>query len=118
MPSELIVRICRNRDIIQIEEQHTLLESHPMSPKVLEEGALIFWFHSYDARHEKRASVHVGKGSQNDHRDAKVWLEPEILLAKPGRSLKSHELNHALEVIKQNYDYLKGEWQAYKQKAR
>ena len=38
-----------------------------MSPKVLEAGGLIFWFHSYDALHEKRASVHVGKGSQDDH---------------------------------------------------
>jgi len=37
-----------------------------MSPKVLEADGLIFWFHSYDALHEDRASVHVGKGSQND----------------------------------------------------
>jgi hypothetical protein len=26
-----------------------------MSPKVLQEGDLIFWFHSYDARYEERA---------------------------------------------------------------
>jgi hypothetical protein len=43
-----------------------------MSPKVLEVGALIFWFHSYDALHEDRASVHVGKGSQDDYNDAKI----------------------------------------------
>jgi len=49
-----------------------------MSPKVLEERGLIFWFHSYDALHEDRASVHVGKGSQDDRNDAKIWLEPEI----------------------------------------
>lgn len=30
-----------------------------MSPRVLAEGALIFWFHSHDALHENRASVHV-----------------------------------------------------------
>ena len=29
-----------------------------MSPKVLEEGSLIFWFHSYDTLQEDRASVH------------------------------------------------------------
>ena len=43
-----------------------------MSPKVLREGELIFWFHSYDALYENRASVHVGKGSQNDCNDAKI----------------------------------------------
>ena len=32
-----------------------------MTPKVLAEGVLIFWFHSYDARYEDRASVHVGR---------------------------------------------------------
>jgi hypothetical protein len=37
-----------------------------ISPKVLEAGSLIFWFHSHDARFEDRASVHVGKGSQDD----------------------------------------------------
>jgi len=45
-----------------------------MSPKVLEEGGLIFRFHSYDALHENRASVHVGKGTQDDLHDAKIWL--------------------------------------------
>jgi len=43
-----------------------------MSPKVLQEEDLIFWFHSYDARYEERASVHVGKGSQDDCNDAKL----------------------------------------------
>ena len=38
-----------------------------MSPKVLQDGSLILWFHSYDARFEDRASVHVGKGVQDDY---------------------------------------------------
>jgi hypothetical protein len=37
----------------------------------------------YDARYEERASVHVGKGSQHDFTDAKIWLEPEIEVARP-----------------------------------
>lgn len=85
-----------------------------MSPKVLQEGNLIFWFHSYDALHEDRASVHVGKGVQNDHNDAKVWLEPEIEVARPGRTLREYELNRALKVIGQNRDYLLEEWNGYK----
>jgi hypothetical protein len=85
-----------------------------MSPKVLQEGDLIFWFHSYDARYEERASVHVGKGSQDDYNDAKIWLEPEIEVAKPGRTLRRHELNRALQVIKRHHDYLLEEWHGYK----
>lgn len=89
-----------------------------MSPKVLEEGALIFWFHSYDARYENRASVHVGKNSQDDENDAKIWLEPLIEIARAGRILRKHELNRALKVIKQNQDYLLEEWHGYKRRAR
>ena len=88
-----------------------------MSPKVLEEGPLIFWFHSYDARHEERASVHAGKGSQDDYNDAKIWLEPEIQVARSGRTLRSHELSRAIEVIRQNHDYLLEEWHGYKRRA-
>jgi hypothetical protein len=84
-----------------------------MSPKVLEAGGLIFWFHSYDARYEDRASVHVGKGSQDDYNDAKIWLEPEIEVARSGRSLRGHELNRALQIIKQNYEYLLEAWYGY-----
>jgi len=73
-----------------------------MSPRILQEGALIFWFHSYDALYEDRASVHVGKSSQNDYNDAKVWLEPTIEVAQAGRTLRKHELNRALKIIEQN----------------
>lgn len=88
-----------------------------MSPKVLEEGGLIFWFHSYDALHENRASVHVGKGSQDDYNNAKIWLEPEMEVAQPGRILREYELNRALKVIRQNHDYLLEEWHGYKGRA-
>ena len=88
-----------------------------MSPKVLEAGELIFWFHSYDALHENRASIHVGKGSQDDYNDAKIWLEPEIAIARPGRTLRRRELNRAVRVIEQEIDYLLGEWHDYKRRA-
>ena len=41
----------------------------------------------------------MGKGSQDDFNDAKFWLEPEIGVARPGRTLKRHALGQALEVI-------------------
>jgi hypothetical protein len=31
--------------------------------------------------------------------DAKIWLEPEIEVARPGRTLKRHALGQALKVI-------------------
>jgi hypothetical protein len=77
-----------------------------MSPKVLEIDDTVIWFHSYDALHENRASVHVGKGSQDDHNDAKVWLEPKIEVARAGRTLRTHELKKALKQIEQERDYL------------
>ncbi|RJQ53996.1 MAG: hypothetical protein C4530_17260 [Desulfobacteraceae bacterium] len=70
-----------------------------MAPKVMEFRGLIFWFHTHDALHENRASVHVGKGSQDDQNDAKIWLEPSVEVSQPGRSLKKHELNRALKVM-------------------
>jgi len=88
-----------------------------MSPKVLEESGLIFWFHSYDALHEDRASVHVGRGTQDDFNDAKIWLEPQIEVARPGRMLREHELQRALRLIKQNHAHLLEEWYGYKGRA-
>ena len=89
-----------------------------MSPKVLEVDDLVVWFHSYDALHESRASVHVGKGSQDDHNDAKVWLEPKIEVARAGRTLRTHELKKALKQIDQERDYLLEEWHDYRRKAK
>ena len=74
----------------------------------------MFWFHSYDALHESRASVHFGKGSQDDFNDAKIWLEPKIEIARAGRSLRRHELNRALRIIGQNQEYLREQWNEYK----
>lgn len=88
-----------------------------MSPKVLQEGSMIFWFHSYDVRFEERASVHVGKSSQDDYNDAKIWLEPKIEVARTGHTLRKHELNRALQLVRKNHQYLLEEWYGYKRKA-
>ena len=88
-----------------------------MSPKVLTEGELLFWFHSHDALNEDRASVHIGRGSQDDYNDPKVWLEPKIEVARAGRTLKGHELSRALKIIEQNHTFLREEWHEYKSRA-
>lgn len=89
-----------------------------MSPKVLQDKDLIFWFHSHDARNENRPSVHVGKNSQDDFSDPKIWLEPLIEIAREGYSLRTHELNRALRVIRANREYLLEEWNGYRKRAR
>ena len=85
-----------------------------MSPKILVAGSFIFWFHSYDAIYENRSSVHVGKGSQDDTNDAKIWLEPIIEVARTGRVLKQQELRQALKIVEQNRDYLLEQWHDFK----
>ncbi len=86
-----------------------------MSPKVMTAGALVFWFHSIDV-HEGRASVHVGKGAQDDYNDAKIWLEPEVEIARDGRTLRPHELRQALKIIEQNKEFLLEEWYGHQRR--
>ncbi len=88
-----------------------------MSPKVLEGNGLIIWFHSHDALHENRASVHVGKGTQDDHNDAKIWLEPKVEIARVGKTLKTRDLSKALKMIEQELDYLLRQWNSFRSKA-
>ncbi len=88
-----------------------------MSPLVFREGKFVFWFHSYDVLHESRASIHVGKGSQNDASDAKIWLEPQIEIGRSGRTLSRSELNDAIEIVERNLDRLQEAWNEHKRKA-
>ncbi|MEW6284924.1 MAG: DUF4160 domain-containing protein [Chloroflexota bacterium] len=87
-----------------------------MSPRVFKEGEFIFWFHSYDVLHENRASIHVGKGSQNDSGDAKIWLEPQVEIGWAGRTLSRSELNEAIKIIERNLGRLQEAWNAHKRK--
>ncbi len=88
-----------------------------MSPRVFKEGEYVFWFHSYDVLHENRASIHVGKGSQNDAGDAKIWLEPEIEIGRTGRTLSRSDLDDAIKIVEKRLDRLKEAWNDHKRKA-
>lgn len=92
----------------------SLLCESKMSPRVFKDGALVFWFHSYDVQVESRASVHVGRSSQNDVADAKIWLEPKIEIARQGRTLSRSELMTAIHVVEANIVRLKEAWHAHK----
>lgn len=88
-----------------------------MSPRVFKEGEFVFWFHSYDVLHESRASIHVGKGSQNDSGDAKIWLEPKIEIGRSGRTLSRSDLDDAIKIVEKRLDRLKEAWNDHKRKA-
>jgi hypothetical protein len=87
-----------------------------MSPRVFKEGDLVFWFHSHDVLAENRASVHVGKGSQNDSTDPKIWLEPQVEVARVGHTLKRAELNRALKIVEQNLERLLEAWHDHRRR--
>ncbi len=89
-----------------------------MSPVVFREGKFVFWFHSYDVLHENRASIHVGKGSQNDSGDAKIWLEPRIEIGRPGLALSRSELNEAIRIVERNLDRLQEAWNVHKRRTQ
>ena len=88
-----------------------------MSPRVFREGEYIFWFHSYDVLHENRAGIHVGKGSQNDSGDAKIWLEPKIEIGRSGRTLSRSDLDDAIKIIEKRLGRLQEAWNDHKRKA-
>lgn len=88
-----------------------------MSPVVFREGKFVFWLHSYDVLHESRASIHVGKSSQNDVGDAKIWLEPQIEIGRSGHTLSRSELSEAIKIIERNLDRLQEAWNVHRRKA-
>jgi hypothetical protein len=59
----------------------------------------------------------VGKGSQNDAGDAKLWLEPQIEIERSGRTLSRSELNDAVKIAERNLDRLQEAWNAHKRQA-
>jgi len=88
-----------------------------VSPRIFKEGEYVFWFHSYDVLHESRASIHVGKGSQNDSGDAKIWLEPQIEIGRSGRTLSRSDLDNVLKIVEKNLERLQEAWNDHKSKA-
>ena len=83
-------------------------------PKVLlYTTAKIVWtflFFGTDAN-ENRAHVHVGrKGTKNL---AKIWLEPEIVVAKEG-DLTDAQLKQLVTIAAENKEMLLKQWQVFK----
>ena len=82
-------------------------------PKVLlyitSKTTWIFLFFGTDV-YENRAHVHAGKKATE--RYCKIWLEPEIEIAKNG-SLTSAELKEALEITNEYHAKLMEQWKKF-----
>ena len=76
-----------------------------MSPTIFREKGYRFFFFS---REETRMHVHVYCGDG----EAKLWLEPEIELARNYR-LSRLQLKQIEEIIEDHYDELTSAWQKH-----
>jgi hypothetical protein len=82
-------------------------------PKVLlyitAKSTWIFLFSGTDIN-ENRAHIHVGKKSMEEY--CKIWLEPEIEVAKNGE-LTVSEINEVLKITKQYHSQLIMQWKKF-----
>jgi len=82
-------------------------------PKILlyitSKATWIFLFFGTDVN-ENRAHVHAGKKSTEEY--CKIWLEPEISVAKQG-TLSTSELNTVLEITQKYYSELIQQWKKF-----
>ena len=69
----------------------------------------IFLFFGTDV-YENRAHVHVGKKTTEQY--CKIWLEPEISIAKNG-TLTTAEINEALTITEEYYCQLVEQWKKF-----
>ena len=69
----------------------------------------IFLFFGTDVN-ENRAHVHVGKKSTDKY--GKIWLEPNVSVAKGG-TLTMEELNEALKITVQYRTQLMDQWSKF-----
>jgi hypothetical protein len=74
-------------------------------PVVLRRGGLNYFFYSNEGKPPEPPHIHVRGGG----RDAKVWLEPELLI-EDSYGFNPRELSNILRVISENRDLLLREW--------
>lgn len=79
-----------------------------MSPEITRVGQyrIYFWSHEEDRMH-----VHV---RHNDGRYAKVWIEPEIEIARQ-KGFKEHEIKLVLKIVREIENVIKEEWKKHRE---
>jgi hypothetical protein len=74
-------------------------------PVVFREGGLRYFFFSNEGAPREAPHVHVKGGG----RDAKIWVEPEVLIAG-SYGFNSRELARIVEVVAENRDLILRAW--------
>ena len=54
---------------------------------------------AYEIKRNIYVKFNCSTADQDDFNDAKIWLEPEMEVARAGRTLKRHASGQALKVI-------------------
>jgi hypothetical protein len=73
-----------------------------VTPTVFREGPFRAFFFSLE---ESRMHVHI----ETADGEAKLWLEPEISLAK-SHGLADHEVNRALKLVREHEQEIRDAW--------
>jgi hypothetical protein len=74
-----------------------------MSPTVFRDGPFRFFF--FFSREEERLHIHV----QSADGEAKIWMEPEIELAR-NYELSQQDLNRALQLVIEHEQEIRDAW--------
>ncbi len=74
-------------------------------PVVLREGGLRYFFFSNEGAPREAPHVHVKGGG----RDAKIWVEPEVLIAE-SYGFNSRDLARIVAVVAENRDLILRAW--------
>jgi len=74
-------------------------------PVVFRRGGLNYYFYSHEGQPLEAPHIHVRGGG----RDAKVWLDPEVLLAD-SYGFNPRELSNILRIVMENRDLLLRAW--------
>lgn len=74
-------------------------------PVVFRQNGLRFHFFSNEGQPREPAHIHV-KGAG---RDAKIWIEPDVLIAD-SYGFNSHELSTILRIVADNRDLILRAW--------
>jgi hypothetical protein len=77
-----------------------------MSPTVFREGPFRFFF--FFSREEARLHIHV----QSPDGEAKVWIEPEIELAR-NYELSDQDLSRVLQLVGDHEQEIRDAWRSH-----
>ena len=87
------------------------IEFDKLCPKFYYTQLLRLYGHSCSTDvNENRAHVHVGKKDTQNF--AKIWLEPNVELAKEG-DLTDAQLKQLLKIVEENKEKLLKQWQVF-----